>query len=216
VRLRAAATRGLEAVTDLDALDGLDAHQGSGQARVELAIPVDVGAQTRGKSIGDHLDDAAQRVAVLAGGVDLSHHRGRCVGADGADRVGVEALDVVRGRQRAGPVRRGPDGDGVRHEPDAIGLLEEPGRHLSEGDPGRRLPCGGSLEDRPCIGMTVLLHADEVGVAGTRSRQRLVARELLLCVDVVCRGEGLGAHRVRAHDRGPLGPLAVADADGDG
>ena len=42
----------LEAVTDLDALDRLDAHQGAGQPRVEPPVPVDVGAQTRAAGRG--------------------------------------------------------------------------------------------------------------------------------------------------------------------
>src|SRR3954470_7121820 len=42
VGLRPAATGDLEAVTDLDALDRLDRHQGAGEQRVELAVPVHV------------------------------------------------------------------------------------------------------------------------------------------------------------------------------
>jgi hypothetical protein len=42
VRLGAGDAGEVEAVADLDALDGLDAHEGAGQPGVEPAVPVDV------------------------------------------------------------------------------------------------------------------------------------------------------------------------------
>jgi hypothetical protein len=135
---------------------------------------------------------------------------------EGADRAGVERLDLVRGGQRG---VRGDlslaDGDRVGDEPDAVGLLEEAAGDLAEGDPGGGLTRGGPLEDRAGVVEPVLLHADEVGVAGTRAGQRLVACDLLLGVDVVGGGVGLLAHRVGAHDGLPPGPLGVADHDRD-
>ena len=65
----------LEAVADLDTLDGLDAEHGLGQQGVELAIPVDVAAETDRDALGEHLDDATERVAVLGRRLDLEDHR---------------------------------------------------------------------------------------------------------------------------------------------
>ena len=73
-------------------------------------------------------------------------------------------------------------------------------------DPGRGLPGAGPLQDRPGVGVAVLLHAGEVGVAGPGPGQRRVAGQ---------RGERGRVDRVGRHDRLPLGPLAVADPDRD-
>src|SRR5690606_11603784 len=70
-----AAARGrAEPVADLDALDGLDAHERAGEARVELAVAVDVGAEARREAVGEDLDDTPQGVAGLLAGVDLVDH----------------------------------------------------------------------------------------------------------------------------------------------
>jgi hypothetical protein len=74
VRLRPERGGHGEAVTDLDALDGLDAHQRSRQARVQPTVPVHVAAQPRRDVVGHHLDDAAQRVPGPAGAVDQLDH----------------------------------------------------------------------------------------------------------------------------------------------
>ena len=84
---RAAATPGdLEPVTDLDALDGLDAHDRLRQQGVELAVPVHVAAEADGDAEAEHLDHAAERVAVLGRGLDLGDHRLRRVGVEAAHR----------------------------------------------------------------------------------------------------------------------------------
>jgi hypothetical protein len=67
-------------------------------------------------------------------------------------------------------------------------LLEEAGGDLAEGDPCRGLAGRGALEDRAGVVEAVLLHADEIGVAGARPSERPVAGDLLLGVDVVRRG----------------------------
>src|SRR5690606_40846728 len=56
-------------------LDRLDAHDGARETRVELAVPVDEGAQAGRQAVGEHLDDPAEGVAVLAARVDLLDHR---------------------------------------------------------------------------------------------------------------------------------------------
>ncbi len=65
-----------EAVTDLDTLDGLDAHESGRKLRIELAIPVNVGAEPGRNTVGQHLDDPAQGVTVVVGTIDLRNHEG--------------------------------------------------------------------------------------------------------------------------------------------
>lgn len=89
---------------------------------------------------------------------------------------------------------------------DARDLLDEGARDGTEGHAGGGLTGAGALQDRPGLGEAVLLHAREVGVAGAGSGQRRVAARLL---------EQRGVDRVGRHDGLPLGPLGVADHDGD-
>ncbi|SCG08123.1 hypothetical protein GA0115255_123515 [Streptomyces sp. Ncost-T6T-2b] len=89
---------------------------------------------------------------------------------------------------------------------DARGLLEVGAGDGPEGDAGGGLPGAGALQDRPGLVEAVLLHPREVGVAGPGPGQRGVTGEL---------GELLGVDRVGRHDLLPLGPLGVADHDGD-
>src|SRR5437016_292850 len=51
-----------EGVADLDALDGLDRHQVVGEAGVDLAVPVDVGAESGRDAVGDDLEHPAEAV----------------------------------------------------------------------------------------------------------------------------------------------------------
>ena len=60
-------TRASEAVPHLDALHGLNPHQGKGEPRVEPVGLLRVRAEAGRATLGDDLDDAAERVAVLAG-----------------------------------------------------------------------------------------------------------------------------------------------------
>ena len=94
----------LEAVSDLDTLHGLDAHHGLSEQRVELAIPVDVAAEPDRDAEPEHLDDAAERVAVLGGRLDLGDHRLARVEVETAHLVLVDPVELV-GR-RAGGRRR--------------------------------------------------------------------------------------------------------------
>ena len=70
-------------------------------------------------------------------------------------------------------------------------------------DPGGGLAGAGALEDRPGVVEAVLLHADEVGVAGPRPGERGVAGQ---AGELRPRLTGSGAMT-----RLPLGPLGVAD-----
>jgi hypothetical protein len=92
-------------------------------------------------------------------------------------------------------------------------LLKEPRGDLAERDPCRGLPGRGAFEDRTGIVEAVLLHADEIGMAGARPSERPIASDLLLGVDVVRGGIRVGIDRLGAHHRLPFGPLGVADPD---
>ncbi len=72
---------GGEAVADLDALDGVDAHQRGGDLGVELAV--DRRAPAGGHALGDDLDHRADRGAGLADRVEIVREL--------ADRLGVRA-----------------------------------------------------------------------------------------------------------------------------
>ena len=94
----------------------------------------------------------------------------------------------------------------MRHDRGARGLLDELRGDLTEGDPRGRLAGAGPLEDRTGLVEVVLLHAGEIGVTRARAGQGRVALEPL---------EHLGIDRIGCHDLVPLGPLRVADAQGD-
>ena len=70
VRLRPAQLGEREAVADLDALHRLDAHERGGKTSVEPVLLARVRAEPGRDAGRAHLDDAAERVLVLACGVD--------------------------------------------------------------------------------------------------------------------------------------------------
>ncbi len=127
-----------ERVADLHALDRLDGHQRGGEAGVQLAVPLDVAAQTRRYAVRQHLDDAAERVGVLLGGVDLGDHPRARLGVEAAQRVGVDPLGVLRAGLQAGLGGDRPELDDVRDDLDAEGLLDELPWRPCRRRPGRR------------------------------------------------------------------------------
>jgi hypothetical protein len=60
---------------DPDGLDRGNRHERLGQPSIELAIPLDVAAEADRDARGDDLERAAERVAGLAGAIDLRDHR---------------------------------------------------------------------------------------------------------------------------------------------
>ena len=180
---------------------------GPGEARVELPVPLGEAAEARRQAVDDDLDDAAEGVTVLAGGVDLRDHpRARPRVAQRTGSASIRARSRRRGQGRA--VRHGNRAERhhVRDDLDAEGLGEQLPRDLAERDPRGGLPRAGPLKDGPGVGVPELLHARQVGVAGPGPGQRGVAR---LPVEL------LPGDRVGRHHRLPLGPLGVPDADGD-
>ena len=171
----AAAARGLEAVADLDALDGLDAHHRGGELAVEAVVTAGERPEPDGQSVHDHLDDTAERVAVLLGGLDLGDHRRLRLRVKRAHRAVVDRGQVGGLRRRPGVGLRRPDRDDVRHHLDAERLPQELPSDGGGGDPGRGLAGAGALEHRPGVVEAVLEHSGVVGVAGPRAGQRRVA-----------------------------------------
>ena len=74
VRLRSAHACEREAVAHFDALDGLDSHQCEGESRVESVGLLRVRTEAGRAAFGDDLDDAAERVAILAGRIRCLPH----------------------------------------------------------------------------------------------------------------------------------------------
>ena len=144
VRRGAALPREREAVADLDALHGLDPHQRRGQARVEPVLPRRVRAETREDAGRAHLDDAAERVAVGAGGVDR----------------GLPVLPLAADLEHR-PGDLDPE------------LAQQRFRDRSRGDDDRGVPRTRPLERVAHVLVAVLLHPGEIGVAGPRQRHRL-------------------------------------------
>ena len=117
-----------------------------------------------------------------------------------AQRVGVDPLGVVRASaRRPGLTATDAELDHVRDDLDAERLPEQGLGDRADGDAGRGLAGAGPLQDRPGVGVAVLLHAGQVGVAGPGPGQRGVAG---------LRGQHVRVDRVGRHHGLPLGPLA--------
>ena len=202
----AGAVSGRETVANLNALNGLNTHQRCGKARVQAAVPVHVRTQSGRHTVREHLNHAAESLAVL---VRLVHALNHCVGGclvEAAQRVGVQLLHVARRRHRGalGSVHA-THSHGVRDQLNAQSLQNLGGNH-TERHAGRGLTCGGALQHRASLREVVLLHAGKVGVTGARASQRRVTRAVL---------NQLGVNRIGAHHVGPLGPLGVRNLNRD-
>ena len=74
--LRAPPAGDVEALTELDALHRLNAHERLREQPVELAVPVHVAAQADGHAVREDLDDPPDRVTRLRGRLHLRDHGG--------------------------------------------------------------------------------------------------------------------------------------------
>ena len=118
----------LEPVADLDALDGLDAHDRLGEERIEFAVPVDVAAEADRHTEAEHLDHAAERVAVLGRSLDLGDHRLAGGEIEAAHLVVVDPIELIgRGTRSAGGHPDIAHLDDVRDDVDAQRLQQRLG-----------------------------------------------------------------------------------------
>jgi hypothetical protein len=198
VGLRAVGAGEVEALPEPNRLHGLDRHERAGQAAVQALLPGDVAAQPGDETERAYLEQAAERLVLLAHDVDLLDHRlgGRVVQA--AHRRLVHLGEVLRAQARALGGRDLADLDHVGEDLDAEGPQEGLGQGATR-HPGRRLARAGALEDVAHVGVAVLLAPGQVGVAG--------AREMDL-------GD-LGLHRPRVHPLLPVGVVAVGHLQRD-
>jgi hypothetical protein len=161
--------------------------------------------ETRRDAVGQDLDDAAERVAVPLGRLDLvDHGRARRL-VEAPQGVIVESIEVG-GRREGRTVGNadGTDRERVTDELDAELGQERPGDG-AQGHAGGGLTGARPLEDRPGLVEVVLLHPDEIGVPRAGACQRGAA---------TTRGVA-DLDRLGVHHLDPLGPLGVADPEGD-
>ena len=95
---------GGKARADLDALDRVDAHQRAGEIAVELAV--DRRAEARRHAFGHHLDDGADRRALLAHAVEKVGEARRRLGVGTEERIVLD-LGPIPARaidRRASPI----------------------------------------------------------------------------------------------------------------
>src|SRR5713101_1256175 len=88
----AAERRRRKAGADLDALDGIDAHQRGGEIAVELAV--DRRAEAGGNTLRDDLDDGADGGAALADVVEIRLEAPGLLGIGTEERVAVDLVPV--------------------------------------------------------------------------------------------------------------------------
>ena len=202
----AGAVGGGETVTNLNALNGLNTHQGCSKARVQAAVPVHVRTQSRRHTVREHLNHTAESLTVLVRLVHALNHRVRGCLVEAAQRVSVQLVNIAGRRHRGtfGSVHA-THSHGVRDQLNAQSLQNLSGNH-TKSHAGRSLTCGGALQHRASLREVVLLHAGKVGVAGTRAGQRRVTSAVL---------NQLGVNRIGAHHVSPLGPLGVGNLNSD-
>ena len=172
---------------------------------VELAVPVDVAAEPDRHAVGEHLDDAAERVAVLGRRLDLGDHRRRPPpGRSSAPRdSSTRSRSPGRGRSAAFD-RTAPESGRRGRRSRSPSVAEQQLGQRAGGDPGRGLPGRGPLEDVAGVGEAVLLHAGQVGVTGPGLGERRGGRPVLG-----------GRRHLLLPLVGVALPLGVGDLDGD-
>src|SRR5207245_2432507 len=86
--------------------DRVNGAEGAGQSSVELAVPLDVGAQAHGAAEGNHLEDPAQRIAGSLGLVYRLDHAPLRLGVRAADFGGLGAAPQLFPRDFQGAQSR--------------------------------------------------------------------------------------------------------------
>ena len=95
---------------------------------------------------------------------------------------------------------------------DAQGFAQEIARNGSCGHTGRRLTRRGALQDGARFPVAILHHSGKVSVPGARPSQGGTAAGVHRFNSVLI----VHIQRIGRHDGGPLGPLRIANQDGDG
>ena len=129
-----------------------------------------------GRPQATHLDDAAEGVAGLLGRPrSRRSSRPRSRDRSSAPRTRRRCLRSPGFGSTPAGVCTVPMRDHVAEHLDAEALLQERLGHRAERDPGGGLARARAFENRTGVGDVVLLHADEVGVAGAGTGERGVA-----------------------------------------
>jgi len=154
------------------ALDGRNRHERAREEAVELCDPLHVAAEARRHAVRDDFEPAAQRVAGVAGAIDLRHHQaldGRV--GDVQQRVGGNRPHTrERNRERIRDRHR-TDRHDVARDLRADGA-QQLTRDRADRDAGGRLARARALEHVPHVVVAVLHEAGEIRVSGPRTRDR--------------------------------------------
>ena len=162
VTVLAAALGGrLEAVTDLHALDRIDAHQRAGQLGRELAV--DRLTPARRYAFGNHVHARTDRIAGLAQRIHVGLQRRHLGRVRPEERVVLHRRPVKPGRAVLAQLGQVP----AHRDPVALGqpfLGDHPGRHPHGGLTGRGTAATARVTD------TVFVPVGIVGMARTELR----------------------------------------------
>ena len=190
----------LEAGADLDALDRLDAHDRLAEAAVQAGVAAHVGPEPGERVERPHLEDAAERVVVLAGRLDRGLHPLGRLRVETSDGALVHPVEVAGDEVVAERHRLVADAHDVAADLGAV-AAQDGLRDAAGGDAGGGLAGAGALQDRAQVVGAVLEHPREVGVPGAGQRDGLH-----LVVGLPDRHPVLG----------PLGEVEVGDLEGEG
>ena len=158
-----------DAGADLDGFDGVDRHNGTGDAAVEFVFPGCVRAEADGQAFCHDLENAAERVAVGFGLVDKGDHLHL------AFCVGTVERGIGRDRGDLFPsLFERNDLDMSELNNMTLYLDAEGGEKLfgdgTAGDAGGGFAGRSTFENVAQVAGPIFLPAGKIGVAGTRTR----------------------------------------------
>ena len=186
MHLAAEACAALGAQADLDGLEGLDAHDRAGQARIEPFVPLHAGAQARRHAEDVGLDPAAHGVLLDLRLVDAIDDARGGLGAGAIDLAGV-ARGAQRGKVGGGDLRGAARIDRAAHEAEDLDaeLAQQAAGQRAGGDACGGLAGAGALERAAAVGGQPLDAAGQVGVARARTRDGRRLRGVVKAVVLV-------------------------------
>jgi len=152
-----------ECLADLDPLDSLNGHEGSGKASIQPAIPVDVTSQSWWDTDGSYHDDAAQRILGPHGFFNsFLHALGSCaIGT--ADIVGFGQSPEVGERERRNVCSYLADTLHVAAHGNPK-FRQEPASSAAHCYPRRCLSGTGPLQSEAQIAISVFLGCSEISM----------------------------------------------------